>query len=261
MLRPRLRTLNPREVRSIRHWAIELAIVVVGVLLALWTAEWAQGRRDAREHAETMQRVDAMITRTQAISSARVATSSCLMARLAELDAALKSGAGTWTAMPLANVPDAVNANSIYPIVYLANGIDLPIGLFDVAEENGAFASLDTVSRSQYDAMRQNVRWIADNWQRGWEQYRWIALLGVDGQLDAAARYDIRQRLAALSVENQVAVVRALSLGRQVKEAGLSLSDDDLAVFRKELDFAREVYGNCVVEVDPTTGEPKMPTE
>ncbi|MCM8556446.1 hypothetical protein [Sphingomicrobium sediminis] len=47
----RLRRLRPRELRSIRHWAIELAVVVVGVLLALWAAEWAEGRREAERMA------------------------------------------------------------------------------------------------------------------------------------------------------------------------------------------------------------------
>jgi hypothetical protein len=49
MLRPRLRRLKPDEVHGIRHWTIELVVVVVGVLLALWAAEWGEDRRMAAE--------------------------------------------------------------------------------------------------------------------------------------------------------------------------------------------------------------------
>lgn len=48
----RLRALRPRQIRSIRHWAIELAVVVVGVLLALWAQAWFEGRREDRRLAE-----------------------------------------------------------------------------------------------------------------------------------------------------------------------------------------------------------------
>ena len=47
----RLRALRPREMRSIRHWAMELVVVVVGVLLALWAQEWVSERSDRKRLA------------------------------------------------------------------------------------------------------------------------------------------------------------------------------------------------------------------
>lgn len=246
--------LRSRQLRNLRHWGMELVVVVLGVLLALWAQEWAEGRREAREHAGTLERLDALITRTQAISSVRVATSTCLKSRIAALDAELTKAPGAWSAMPLKNLPKVMNAHLVYPIVYLAESIDVPLEQFELAEQNGSLAALSPSERRQYDAMRQNVRWIAINWESGAEKYRGLGLLGVDGQLDWAARYDLRQKLAALSDENQVAVLRALSLGRQIEKAGLTLSENDRGLFSDKLAFARQVYGDCVVDVDPASG-------
>ena len=51
----RFRRLQPDTVRGIRHWAIELAVVVVGVLLALWAAEWANDRGEKRKDAQAIE--------------------------------------------------------------------------------------------------------------------------------------------------------------------------------------------------------------
>jgi hypothetical protein len=43
-----LRKLTADERRTIGHWAMELLVVVAGVLIALWLQEWAQRRQALR---------------------------------------------------------------------------------------------------------------------------------------------------------------------------------------------------------------------
>ena len=42
--------LRARHKRNLRHWGMELFVEVLGVLLALWAQEWAQGRNQAQQH-------------------------------------------------------------------------------------------------------------------------------------------------------------------------------------------------------------------
>jgi len=65
MLRSRFRYLRPRQKRALRHWALEFVVVVVGVMLALLAAEWAETRR---AKAEAEQAVGAMARELQTIS-------------------------------------------------------------------------------------------------------------------------------------------------------------------------------------------------
>jgi apolipoprotein N-acyltransferase len=41
-----LRRLTDGQKRNLGHWAMEFAIVVVGVLVALWLQQWAERRRE-----------------------------------------------------------------------------------------------------------------------------------------------------------------------------------------------------------------------
>jgi type II secretory pathway pseudopilin PulG len=66
MLRSQFRSLRPQEKQTLRHWVLEFVVVVVGVLLALLAAEWADTRRDK---AEAEQAVGAMARELQMISS------------------------------------------------------------------------------------------------------------------------------------------------------------------------------------------------
>lgn len=259
MIRPlRLRRPQPDTIRSIRHWAIELAVVVVGVLLALFLAQWAQDRREQRQQRETLERLDAVIRQTQAIGAVRVAISPCIMMRLAALDAALVSGEGPWRAMPLPNLPARMTQHTIYPLPYFADSIDVPVEMFDIADENGTLASLSPDRRAEYDLIRQDIRWIADNWRRGWERASGLAMLGVDGTLDERARYELRSMLVEASLENSVSVVRAQSLQRHRKAAGIELGEADTALFRNRIDFLRPIYGDCILEIDPETLRPRQ---
>lgn len=65
MLKSQFRSIRPRQKRVLRHWALEFVVVVVGVMLALLAAEWAETRR---AKAEAEQAVGAMARELQTIS-------------------------------------------------------------------------------------------------------------------------------------------------------------------------------------------------
>lgn len=65
MVRPRLSSVIAGENRTLSYWALELVVVIVGVLLALLTAEWAESHR---AQAEAEKAADAMARELQLIS-------------------------------------------------------------------------------------------------------------------------------------------------------------------------------------------------
>lgn len=92
----RLRPLRPREVRSIRHWAIELAVVVVGVLLALWVAEWAEDRREARADAQAEAAVREELAQNMATLALWTAADRCFTEQALHVRDLLLEGAAQW---------------------------------------------------------------------------------------------------------------------------------------------------------------------
>ena len=92
----RLRPLRPREMRSIRHWAIELAVVVVGVLLALWAAEWAEARRQAADDARIMDEVRSEVRYNLRSIALFQAQQDCLIQSMGAIKAQLLDSGTPW---------------------------------------------------------------------------------------------------------------------------------------------------------------------
>ena len=253
-----MRKLGTDRRRSLVNWAVDFIIVVAGVLLALWLAELAEERREARVRAETLERVDEVIRRTVAMGISRIATAGCYRDRLAELDRALQSSSDDWKGNPLPNLPESMTRNSPFRFAYLADQLSVPHEVFDLAESSGTFAALPPDTRELYAGMRQDVLWMSDAWQHyERENISALTLLGVDGKLDRAARFEMRKRLADMGVENQITIARTRSLHRQMKEAGLELGPSDIARIRESVAFMNDIYGGCAEDIDPQTLEPR----
>lgn len=96
MLKSRFISVRPRQKRALRHWALEFVVVVVGVLLALWAAEWAENQR---AKAEAEQAVDAMARELQTISGGMyfiLQGWECQQEQIERLYSALMDTKGPW---------------------------------------------------------------------------------------------------------------------------------------------------------------------
>jgi hypothetical protein len=242
--------LGARRLRRARHWTMELLVVAVGVLLALWAQAWFEHRRDAEVHRETIAEMDALLGRVLAQTAARVAAEACTRARIAELDAALRASAGQWLAMPLRNLPQGLQAGH-FPVVYLVDTDVLPLSIFDTARQNGTMATLAPVDRQFYLQVERQLTWLNGVWNGSGDPSARLALLGIDGPLGEQARDDMRLVLASLDTENRVTILRARALARLARERGVVLSAGDLASYGAKLERDRRLFGDCVVEVEP----------
>jgi hypothetical protein len=236
--------------RRLRQWSIELAVVVVGVLLALWAQAWFEGRKEAAIHRDTIAQMDALFGRVLALTASRVSSSECSRERIAELDGALQASTGQWQAMPLRNVPERLSIGH-YPAVYLVDSFVLPLEIFDTARQNGTMATLEPADRAFYEQMERQLNWLNDVWNTSADPGMRLSILGRDGPLGETARDEMRQALAWLDGENRVTILRAHSLARLARERGFRLADEDLAAYRDKVERDRSLFGDCVAEVDP----------
>jgi hypothetical protein len=244
--------IRPGEqpMRRLRRWSLELAVVVVGVLLALWAQAWFEGRKEAAIHRDTVAQMDALFGRVLAQTASRVAASECSRARITELDDALRTSTGQWQGMPLRNLPERMNVGH-FPAVYLVDSFVLPLEIFDTARRNGTMATLAPGDRLFYEQVERQFNWLNSVWNSSADPGMRLSILGRDGPLGEAARDEMRQALAWLDGENDVTILRAHSLARLARERGFRLSAEDLAAYRDKIARDRSLFGDCVVEVDP----------
>lgn len=229
---------------------MELIVVAIGVLLALWAQAWFEGRRDAESHRETVAQMDAVIRRTLAQTAARVSSDLCSQRRIAELDEALRSSTGQWTARALPNLPDRMVVGH-FPPVYLVDADVLPLQVFDAARRNGTMNTLQPRDRRFYEQVERELHWLNDAWVGSNDSAMRLSVLGIDGPLGESARDEMRQALAWLDGENRVTILRARSLARLAREHGFTLAAGDLDDYRKKFERDRALFGDCVIEVDP----------
>lgn len=241
--------LGPQPIQLIRHWGTELAIVVAGVLIALWAQAWFEGRKESQVHRETIAQMDRLFGRALVQTAARVSSSSCSRERIAELDDALRSSTGNWTAMPIRNLPERMLVGH-FPMVYLVDSDVLPLQIFDTARQNGTMAALAPEDRRFYELVERELTWLNDVWQNREDPGMQLSILGLDGPLSDSARDQMRQALAWLDGENHVTVLRAGALARLARERGFQPAPDDRAAYRSKIERDRRLFGDCVVEVD-----------
>ena len=249
-------SFGPESMRRVRHWGMELVVVVVGVLLALWAQAWFESRREGQVHRETIDEMDALVGRALVQTAARVSSGECSRRRIAELNAALSASDGRWTGMPLPGLPGRM-ATGHFRYVYVMDSDVLPLGVFDTARRNGTMAALSPDLRRYYEQVERQLTWLNDVWNSDADPGMRLAVLGIDGPLGEDARDRFRQDLAWLDGENQVTAARAQSLARLARERGVTLSTADLDAYRDKIERDRALFGDCVTEVEPLTLEPR----
>ena len=239
----------------IAHLGTELAVVVLGVLLALWAQAWFESRKEAAIHRETIGQMNDMFGRVLVQTAARVATSRCAVRRITELDDALRASDGQWRGMPLQGLANPETSGR-FPPVYVFDSDVLPLEIFDTARQNGTLAALSAEDRRFYLSMERQFSWLNDVWGGSGEQGMRLSVLGADGPLSDGARDELRQVLAWHDMENRITQMRARSLARLAQERGFQLDDQHRADFRAKLERDRKMFGDCVADIDPLDLEP-----
>lgn len=143
-----LRRLTGNQKRTVAHWAMELVIVVAGVLIALWVQEWAEGRRAARDMAAAEAAIHEEVRYNLTTLIWREAIAQCHLERAQLLKSMLLAGNSRWPGITddtlLRNkLSDATGIQTIVSGVYQRPYDDISTSAWESALATGAFAPME----------------------------------------------------------------------------------------------------------------------
>lgn len=227
-------------------------MVVVGVLIALWASEWAERRQRAADDAVVLRDVHEEVAYNMLVMAGFKGTDRCSAERLAEIRERLETSSGQW---PGESDYVAQGEGSIYPMMIRMRGGTPQREQYQRAILSGA------IERSPDNGALRELYYSFGLYADAREEF--TALQPRLSVLTRPATLDNRQRLALLEVVAQLDW--ALHSMRQTADfAYNSLPDSfvvDAARVQDQVDdfaeLARSERGDCVVDIDARTGEPK----
>ncbi len=118
-----LRRLSGEQKRTAAHWAMELVIVIAGVLIALWVQQWAELRRANAEMAAAEQAIREEVRYNLTTLLWRDAIAQCHIERAQLLKSMLLAGNSRWPGITddtllRIKLSDATGIQTVVPGVY-----------------------------------------------------------------------------------------------------------------------------------------------
>jgi len=248
MIRPR--HLSDEMKKNFRHWAMELVVVVVGVLLALWAQQWDEQRREVRQHAESLEALDREILIMLAAAMRPVAVDACVVAQFDQLREMLEVDSGSW--------PGLVARGRIEREGRMEGPINFPTNSYSEeavshARETGALQALPSDTATAYEEVFYILRRLSGVHNEMKQVLAHLRPLSRPRPLDAAARLDMLEQLALFDQIRATHLYVAEYMAEQANIIGLKA--EDVAAVHLELDDLRKAYGDCVRDVDLRTGK------
>ena len=195
----RLRPLRAREKRNLRHWAMELVVVVAGVLLALWAAEWAQDREQRKSDAEAIAAMRAEVRYNLLVLSIWRAHSACYGEQLAYIGDLLDRSGSQWPGIRRNAVLKDRAFDPLLPDIYTTFGGVIQLDAWNAAVQTGAINRLDPGEQGTLTSSAITALSYFDRMQRVMEARDQLRGLAYAGTLTDADRFAARNNLAILA--------------------------------------------------------------
>ena len=241
----RLIRLNPPNGWNAVAW--ELAIVVLGVLIALGAQEAAEELRWRDEVRLTEDALTIEIADSVVHASERQMVSRCLSDRLGNLIGKVSSNQGRWMGdpMPINRSPRAVTTVSNAP--YRTPNRPWSGNVWEAAQNGGVFNHMKrerVAAFSKVYARMEGLRGVNEAEHQVFPQ---LLFLSFDTSLDAGTRQQALSRLGQLDWLNGTIVLDGKMLIDEVKVLGLDFSRTSLKVDLAERERnQRSLRGKCV---------------
>ena len=143
-----LRRLSGEHKRTVAHWAMELVVVIAGVLIALWVQEWAERRRALEDLRAAEDAIHAEVTANLYTLIWRDAISECHLDRAQQLKTMLLAGRSHWpglteNALLQSDLSKATGVQIAVPGVYQRPFDDFSTSAWESALATGALKPMD----------------------------------------------------------------------------------------------------------------------
>jgi hypothetical protein len=166
-----LRKLTADERRTVGHWAMELVIVVAGVLIALWFQDWAQRRQARHEMSTAEDAVHEEIRSSLKILILRKSMSRCHLDRAERLKSMLLANGQQWpgineNALMQNTVSSVTGFRTVVPSVYPRPSAPFMSAAWNSALTTGALAPMSRQRFARLTELYAHIQLLTENSQR-----------------------------------------------------------------------------------------------
>jgi hypothetical protein len=186
--------LSRERGESVRHWAMELVVVVVGVLLALWAQEWAQNQSETKRTEAALVSIRAEARENLSLLMFKRSIDRCLIEREILLRDALLAPRDEWTPIKAnALVNGQIDILRDVPMlgVFARQGDPMQTYAYRSAMTTGALSTLDSKRLEALSQLYANFDQINSEEEKGDKSIRSLAALSHPIRLTS----DLRARL------------------------------------------------------------------
>jgi hypothetical protein len=234
--------LKPREIRYLGHWAIELAVVVVGVLLALFLAQWAEGRREAANDRAMMQAARSEISENLLTLTIWRAHSQCYAEQIEHMTSLLVNNTGGWQGIKRQTLTVERNDDPLELNIYpLYSGIPV-LTAWQAAVDAGTIQRLDPSLRRDMAKQAEGAANYRARMEQAFEARRELRALMKPGRLSDS------DRLAALNDVAELESIRRWLDFDPLKDTygDIDFTRAEKAAFNQELEDWNAILGQGV---------------
>jgi hypothetical protein len=235
--------------RRLGQWLMELAVVVTGVLIALWVQQWADARSSKRKAIDAEYRIRDELAANTDLWLERVAVRHCLRDRLGKLANALGSGQADWQAMTVTGY-DA--DRMAFRRLYRTPSRNWQTDAYRGALGNGDLESVNFDQRYKLAVMYKQIDRMAELNLKENDLRSKLSTLQFNPVLTTPERNALLATITELDWINGLMVLIARQNFEGMHSLGYNMSSEEIAKARapegwqKATDEMREKYGDCV---------------
>ena len=195
-----LRKLTDGQRRTIGHWAMELVVVVAGVLIALWLQEWVANRRAVQDMVAAEDAIHDEVRTALTTLIWREAISRCHLERAQLLKSMLLKGGNHWPGITentlIRNqLSEATGVQTVVPGVYARPYEILSTAAWNSALTTGALAPMDRKRFDQLVALYSQIEFLKRNSDREDRAAATLSALSLPQELTPESRTRMLQAL------------------------------------------------------------------
>ena len=238
----------PPGLKGWRKVAGEIAIIVIGVLIALGLDQYVQSRQWRQQVEQAEQAFHGELAQGAQDAYERLAIQPCLQSRISELAERLNREEPRWSALPM-----ELKANyyrNVLPVVYRPPYRTVFMDAWRNALADQTLNHLSSERSAQLSGLYKAREEFGRLQEQELEAAGRLTPLAYDRPLDADGRREMLGVLAEIDRTNSLLIRNSEELLAALKRFGVRFGQADVAAMRKEvLEVQRDYRGACVQDL------------
>ena len=237
-----LQRLTAERRKSLVHWTLELVVVFAGVLIALWTQQWADARAAKERGVQAEIRIREELRNNTRAWLERAAIHACLKERLGRLAEGLSSGRNNWNEFTL---PDRDEGLMTLRRIYSVPSRPWLSAAYEGALATGDLATISPDKQLRLAAAYAQVKESGELNASELQLATQLAPLQFSTPLTMAERNEKLAIVARLDWINGTLRRIAEQEFKNLRALGYRWNAQETAQMRENLSQMRRVYGEC----------------